>query len=126
MTDSEKIRQIVDIKGITVGEAERQAGIKASVLSKLLQRNGKLSEFNREKVLRTFHVKHEWWRSGKGDIFEENGTEGGKNVSVVEEEAVAYRRAMEALVDTKDQIIELQKREIKRLEEELRKLRADA
>lgn len=40
--------------------------------------------------------------------------------SNVEEETLSYRKAMEALVDSKDQIIELQKREIKRLEEQLR------
>lgn len=47
-------------------KAERICGIKGTVLSKTIQRKGTLSDANKEKFLRTFHVKPTWFDTGKG------------------------------------------------------------
>lgn len=47
-------------------KAERLAGIKGTVLSKVVQRKGDLHDSNKEKFLRTFHVNPAWFDTGKG------------------------------------------------------------
>lgn len=68
----------VDEKGeIKFSDAEVEAGIKRTVLSKLKTRKngtGKLSEHNLTKIQRTFHVKMTWLTTGKGPVYEENIT----------------------------------------------------
>jgi hypothetical protein len=60
-------------------KAEQKSGMAGTVLAKAAQREGQLSEYNKEKFLRTFHVKREWLESGKGEIYEKNPTPAIKN-----------------------------------------------
>lgn len=50
-------------------KAERLCAIKGTVLSKAVLRNGTLGDGNKEKFLRTFHVKQSWFDTGIGDAY---------------------------------------------------------
>lgn len=55
-------------------KAEQKAGMAGTVLSKAAQRDGELSEYNKEKFLRTFHVNRDWLEAGKGEIYSKKPT----------------------------------------------------
>lgn len=78
LTDHEKVKQVVDRKGITVSKAEGKAGLGVGTLAKLKQRkggDGSLHEDNLKKFLRTFQVSEVWWETGEGEMFEPSQTE---------------------------------------------------
>lgn len=59
---------------VNFSAAERQCGMKGTVLQKAVKRNGGLYDDNLDKFLRTFQVKREWLLKGIGDIYNENPT----------------------------------------------------
>lgn len=69
----ERINKVLIDKGLikpngkpNYAKAERLCEIKGTVLSKTIQRKGTLSDTNKEKFLRTFHVEAVWFDTGKG------------------------------------------------------------
>lgn len=72
----ERIDKVLQDKGLikangrpNYAQAERLSGMKGTVLSKVSQRKGALSELNREKFLRTFHVNPDWFDFGQGEPY---------------------------------------------------------
>jgi len=74
MSDAEKIAKVLEIKGISLYDANRKLGLGQGTLHKIIQRKSGIHESTKEKFIRHFHVKHEWWETGNGDIFEEKLT----------------------------------------------------
>lgn len=70
----EKIAKVLEIKGINPTRAERLIGVSQGTLSKALDRKGSVHDSTQEKFTKYFHVKPEWWETGKGEIFEEKHT----------------------------------------------------
>lgn len=105
LTIFERISKVLKEKGITkkdgtpnFAEGERLAKISGTTLSKVGQRDGALSDYNKEKFLRTFHVNPVWFDTGKGDIFVSNITEDdkpGDNKGNVKEPEEVYRTIVE-------------------------------
>lgn len=105
LTISDRINKVLTDKGLVkedgtpnYAEAERLAGIKGTVLSKVVQRNGSLGDYNKEKFLRTFHVTPSWFDAGVGNIYDENHTQVDKTSDNSEKEAAlraAYKTVKE-------------------------------
>lgn len=120
---------------IRFADAEREAKIKHTVLSKFAARakkkNGekaKLGEQNLEKIQRTFHVKLAWLMTGRGLVYEENITPASKSeqpmesVDTLKRELRDYVKDLEAANDRikmKDEIILMLKEKIEQLKNDL-------
>lgn len=89
----ERINKVLRDKGLVkangrpnYAHAERLSGMKGTVLSKVCQRKGALSELNREKFIRTFHVSPDWFDFGQGEPYvqsqSKSGSGGGQPTAV--------------------------------------------
>lgn len=96
MTDKQKILKVLEIQGVTVSNAEQLCGFGVGTLSKMLARDGSLHKDNIKKFQRTFKVNEEWWKMGKGDIFEEEPKSGTET----REEQSEFGRLTDRLIDT--------------------------
>lgn len=98
-------------------KAERLCGIKGTVLSKTVKRKGTLGDANKEKFLRTFHVKPEWFDTGSGDIYNKNPTpeRSGSEKSNFRTSA----DVLEAWLADKQKIIEAQEKDMKYFKDRL-------
>lgn len=70
MTDKQKILKVLELEGITESKAEQICGFGVGTISKMVKRDGSLHKDNAEKFQRTFKIRAEWWKTGKGDVFE--------------------------------------------------------
>lgn len=95
MKDFEKIASVAQKLGITYHEIERQCGFSGGVISKLMDRKGKLHPSNSKKFQEEFGINSTWWRDGSGEIFKEKPT----SARNIESESVEIRHLRELLVE---------------------------
>lgn len=95
-------------------KAERECGMKGTILQKAVKRNGGLYDDNLDKFLGTFHVSRDWFLYERGDPYVKNGTSVSKpatldaRVSRLQDDKI---KLMEELMAEKDaRIGELQQR----------------
>lgn len=69
MTISEKYRKVLEVKNLTEYSAERFLGFGRNTLTLAIKNNRELSPMYQRTFIEKFHVKHEWWDTGKGVIF---------------------------------------------------------
>ncbi|EKB60958.1 helix-turn-helix domain-containing protein [Bergeyella zoohelcum] len=85
---SDRIRQIIDYKGISINKFSLQIGVSNSYFNKILRDNNSVGSDKIEKILREYpEINPEWLILGSGEMFKNNNTitqttTGDNNISI--------------------------------------------
>lgn len=85
---SDRIRQIIDYKGISINKFSTQIGVSNSYFNKILKDNNSVGSDKIEKILREYsEINPEWLILGTGEMFKNNNTitqttTGNNNISI--------------------------------------------
>lgn len=83
MTTSEKYRKVLELKKLKISKAEQILDFGRNTLDIPIKENRLLSQRLHNEFMTKFHVNPTWWETGKGEVFEENGTDvQGKHLKV--------------------------------------------
>lgn len=74
MKIGEKYRKVLEVKKLTEYKAELQLGFGRNTLVNAIKADRELTPRFQKDFMEIFHVKQEWWETGKGEIFDEKHT----------------------------------------------------
>lgn len=74
MQIGEKYRKVLEAKKLTINKAEQVLGFGRNTLTNAIKDNRLLTARYHSDFMVKFHVKPDWWETGKGEIFTEKHT----------------------------------------------------
>jgi hypothetical protein len=73
----QKIDKLLSIKGIKLYKLAEISGL-GNTLEKAYEKNRDMRQSTTDRFIQKLRINSEWWKTGKGDVFAENITDGEK------------------------------------------------